>query len=717
MRFLKRANIRELKQYCDTYKDFELSLSSDDIQPDNIEAIKEWIAGHGIRISALHCPGHRNSEDDLTICEIMTIDSAKKIFEKTCDFAKKLSEISYKDKSGSRSIIVIVHEGCDEHCKLQETDRTECRKQKLYSQFLDFIQNKFSSGSYSALQIGIKDISAHEADDKSCRCSSCQVLLPAAEQQNSLNIGRVIDFCHIISEKYRLLNGEPFENYLTSYMEQFEKNSILLFQLSNFNPQTGVHNEMFHDTEKDNKIFDAIFKYCLEHHRSLPVTLEGCGSDSKEAAHRFDSIMIRWSRLHTLPKFKDQIIKKDEDLFYFFDNLYQAFISDTETEANLGELFEAADKIRNYILANYKSNQKYPLGFSPKEQLLDLHRFQIQAYVYYMQYMHAAENLLHYYNDMLENFDFSVVLKNYMFHDTLEELKFDGLVGYFNIPWLMKKEITLYHFYDGYEGDQESHGTFKKEIACCMKHISEPQPDNSSEVMSFSKAFGRCALKYYEPPHPGLEYNIRIVKTPINCFYDGKNWIPLQAAPRTDPFMDKEQNFIIDFSEYYFGRGDASPEGSLLELYRQETGEKGPKRENIASIYDQEIHIKNANGIQWKNYRLGLNDMLILLIFYKYLCSSKNYSVHQLQIPTESKRCQDILEILSQINFEWEREFYPDTKHESYSECRYTYRKKALQQVKFHVIYDHLPYDIYDYDKACDWLDKNSIKEQKQAND
>ncbi len=82
MRFLKRANIRELKQYCDTYKDFELSLSSDDIQPDNIEAIKEWIAGHGIRISALHCPGHRNSEDDLTICEIMTIDSAKKIFEK-----------------------------------------------------------------------------------------------------------------------------------------------------------------------------------------------------------------------------------------------------------------------------------------------------------------------------------------------------------------------------------------------------------------------------------------------------------------------------------------------------------------------------------------------------------------------------------------------------------------------------------------------------------
>lgn len=376
----------------------------------------------------------------------------------------------------------------------------------------------------------------------------------------------------------------------------------------------------------------------------------------------------------------------------------------------MGELFVVADKIRNYILQNYKSeenrdNTTYPLSFSKDRQDLDIHRFQIQAYIYYIKYINAALYLIDYYKsmDLLESFEFSIMLKNYMFHDTVEELKFEGLVGYFNIPWLMKKEVTLYHFYDRYEGDMASHGTFKEELANCMKHIVNPG-EPTEEVISFGKAFGRCALKYYTPERDEVyKYNIRIAKVPVNCFYDGSRWIPLQAVKRTGKFIEEEgkQNYIIDFSEFYFGRGDAvkAEEGSFKHLYLQVIGEKFTS-EVVGSIYDQEVIIKNASGIRWQNYYLDINDMLILLIFYKYLLNHRE--------KVDSIICDRngvIYRILEQINFEQEREdFRPDTKHKSFCKLPYSDKNELLNEV-----YNRLDDSIKNYDEAQNWLKENGF--------
>lgn len=705
MRFLMKARIEELEQYCDTYKDFELSFSLDDIHPEHVKKLKKLTASHGIRISAIHCPGLSGPENDLSICEIMTSEHAREILNKTCKFAVKICENSSESNSGSKPVIVILRDGCRKSLELPETAETECERRKWYRQSLGCLDDKLIS--HPALKIGIQSVPARPEDPGSFGCSKCPVRLSAGGQpQDSDSIGRVIDICQIIAEKCRLHKEDSFDHYFSDYMKRFDKSNILLFRWSNPDPQTDILKEMSDETRKENPIFDAVFEYCMEHHRSVPITLEAGGMDHQEAARRFDSIMIRRSRLHTRPGFKEKIRKSDQELFDFFDNLYRAFTADTETEAEIGKLFHTADKIRTYVLANYKSSPPYPLGFQPGKQELDIHRFQIRAYVYYMRYMHAAVRLLKHYEEMQKDFDFAMMLKNYMFHDTLEELKFDGLVGYFNLPWLMTEDMTLYHFYDGYEGETVSYGTFQKEIARCMEHIVSPQLGSRSEVMSFGKAFGRCALKYYAPPGSDGNYTIRIVKTPVNCFYNGKQWIPLQAAPRTDSFVNSGQNFIIDFSNYYFGRGDAVSEASFLELYSKATGKEDMNREKAAPIYDQEIHIKNANGIQWRDYRLNLDEMLLLLIFYKYLISSKDHTVDDPRIPA------DIREILEQIDFNRERELCPDTgKHDSYFENKYALEEKPMEKVGFHKIYEFLPGNIKDYEKACDWLGRHPIKE------
>ncbi len=455
MRFLKKASISELGQFTDTFKDFELFLSTEDIADGRMNAglkeIESLIKREDICISAVHCPKHRENMNYLSVCEIVTDEFSREIFKKVCDFAKRISE-----KEDRRPVTVIVHEGCDRLCKLPESDSAVCPKQQLYSEFSNLWEdiNKPKAADQSSeegsektgnsnekkkegvIQVGIENIPPYTSDNKGIVQPMCRQKIAGAEHQGTdcPKIGRVIDFCHILAEKYLTQNADDFKTYLSDYMNQFEDAPILLFHLSNFSREAGTHGEVFQDTQEDDEAFEAIFEYCMENEklREIPITLEVSGSSSQETAGRFNAVMLRWSKLHILPKFKTAV-GKDGELYACFDNLYRAFTARTETEADMGELFVVADRIRKYILQNYKSeedkdNKTYPLGFKKDRQDLDIHRFQLQAYIYYIKYINAAFYLIDYYKkmDLFETFEFPIMLKNYMFHDTVEELKFEG---------------------------------------------------------------------------------------------------------------------------------------------------------------------------------------------------------------------------------------------------------------------------------------------------
>lgn len=84
MRFLKKASISELEQFMDTFKDFELFLTAEDITDgnmnDGLEKIESLIKKEDICISAVHCPKHRENINYLSVCEIAADEFSQKIF-------------------------------------------------------------------------------------------------------------------------------------------------------------------------------------------------------------------------------------------------------------------------------------------------------------------------------------------------------------------------------------------------------------------------------------------------------------------------------------------------------------------------------------------------------------------------------------------------------------------------------------------------------------
>lgn len=328
-----------------------------------------------------------------------------------------------------------------------------------------------------------------------------------------------------------------------------------------------------------------------------------------------------------------------------------------------------------------------------------------------MRYCNLAMDLLK-KDGKQSNTNMSLVLSHYMFNDNLEEIMFDGLGSYYKIYWI-KNNSNLYRCFDGCTGGEVQEKNFNDIIKKCLSHIGGGF--ESIKYLSFSKSFGRVMLKYFDPECKGKInnniYNIEIIQnTSINCFYYDENTVTLQEYQEEG---NGYENFVIDFSDFYNGRGDRNKEASMKELYEKVFKKENWSASKIGSIYDQEVILYNEKCVKVDRYLLNELEFIIMMVAYaiivNYNDKKNNLSIDAVvHITTKNintcsnkfvKRYKDdkiytdtIQRILSKVDFEYERANKISVDNEGFSDFAKDFISfyKDLNQNEFYrkIIYE-----------------------------
>lgn len=715
MRFIKKASINNINELAEVYKEFELHTTRQDFTDENqkernLDKIKKIYNEKGAIITAIHCPPSKYptkiDKNYMSWCEVLGDEEEEKLFLSICKFADGIADIyngehdddskeddnKTNNKENSMKVIIVLHTGCIIGC-CDENTNFECpynnastdKENKLLKKLLDFknIEIAFENITpfFDGENIGKNSGYGYENFILAEKLNKAIESGSESKYSNKL-FGVVMDFCHIFATHSLVKQSEDQIDYFNRYMGEIKNDwikLIRLFHLSKYNENNNSHGGIFDDTDDDHKIIETIHNWCLHNSRTTPITLEVKDSqDTKTGSENFFKIMLEWSKLHT--EFKEKI---DEELYSFFDDLYQLFSMQISPKTKNDAIKIALD-IRSYVLNNQKSGNCL-FDFKKDRQEKDIYLLQVQSYIYYMRYCNLGLDLIKKYrND--QDVDISTVLKHYMFHDELGEVKYDGLGSYYNIYWI-KNNVNLYRCYDGCKGGNTEESKFKDIIKNCCFHIGSEY--KKTQFLSFSKTFGRTMAKYFEPTGvSGDNYNIEIVQnTPINCFYvENKlsrfcshfydyctiNCSYIENKPITiQEYQENENgysNFVIDFSDFYNGRGDGNKEASLKELYEKVNAEWSDR--TIGSIYDQEVIMCHDKNIKTLKFKLNALEFIIMMVSYSIILDSKKEVNKQFvscvvdkvlkdgfeNYRRDNVNINDIEEILNTVDFQYERE-------------------------------------------------------------
>ena len=662
MHFLKKASYQQIEFLSSSYKNFELYLSREDCN--NFESIQsqliKLIEERNILISAIHCPLSSNncqSEDGsnyLSLCEVLFNYREQCLFFSICDFAVKLAKVQNASNKSDEideddlnhtsneaprlAITVILHEGCQLNCSSTPSFICPHNKSNHYTDSLAaLLKSRFSADDLCYLQIGIENLPPFVFNDH--RVSElCHDALTLPENQTGVNIGYVIDFCHLIASYYiRNIKEKTLETYLSEQLKSYTHAPIFLFHLSNYNAENNMHGNYFSDSVEDNKLLMYIRDWCLHYNqnygRFIPITLEVSGDElsagqnllTGESSQKFQKIMLAWSQLHIL--FQDRL---NGDLLELFSLLYQLFTDKDDL------LRSNAKKHLDEFFSQMPSTPPFGLSAADFEVNECIELLPIKAYVIYMRLCNLALDLYQKYPSVPGKTDFfSDVLQYYIFKNELGQIRYNGLVGAYHMPWIMsQKAVTLYHINDNYNGNLNPFDSFEQVVSACCKHITDPsQPDLG--FLSCSKALGRCLVKYFNNGHvvkngtdgkivsDDSDYTLAVIQVPLNCILRSHEFQPLQQFSINGNYIDSADNFCIDFSEFYHNRGDKNlKSASLFEVF--DTLQIGVCTESIGSIYDKEVILKNYKNVTSRKYLLTEEQIIHFMDCYQKIM--KNFS-------------------------------------------------------------------------------------------
>lgn len=731
MRFIKKGSFHNIKELSDVYKEFELYTDRGDFTnkaTENLEILKEVYEKNGAIVKAIHCPSSKyktslDKESELSTnymswCEILENEEESKLFISICEFAKSIVNIynnnnnsllekeneiedeeneiedeeneSIKEESNF-NIIVILHTGCaigchysnEFKCHYNLIDMDKCIKE-IETPKIDIFTDKIKK--MNNIKIAFENITPYQDQNIGNNSGYGYENFILAERLNKKYdtkiFGVVIDFCHIIATHSILKCEIDVIEYINNYLNgigQKRKEIIDLFHLSKYDNASSKHGGIFSDSENDENIIKNIRDWCLNNCRSIPITLEV--ADSQEVIkgdENFYKVMLEWSKLHILLKGKI-----DNYLYEFFEDLYKLY-SLPFNKKTKKDVVEIAYRIRNNVLDKSKNSNKL-FGFNNENQNLDIYLLQLQAYIYYIRYCNLAIDLLKKY-EYLDCYNITDILSHYIFNDNLGEIRFDGLGSYYKIYWI-KSATNLYRCYDGCIGGKNKEKEFSVIIKKCFEHICGNT--QITQFLSFSKSFGRVMLKYFDPSNIGYtennqKYNIEIIKdSPINCFCTNNKWVTLQEYQEN---KEDYSNFAIDFSDFYNGRGDSSKEASLKELYEKVCGKNSWRDSAIGSIYDQEVIVYNENNVNINRFYINIMEFIIIMVAYKIVIDLEiedislkeiideivqNNSFYQnefvKQYKTEDIKQSNVLDILSTVDFKYERKNRINYNNEGFS--------------------------------------------------
>lgn len=738
MRFIKKASIADLARVSEVYKEIELYTTREDFEDSkkNIEEIRNCYEKNKAIITAIHCPTSKYttsldnslyksvSTNYMSFCEIIADEKEHNLFLEICKFANDISEIykknnidkeqkqnkeknNYEDcdddrhvkKNNEFNINIILHTGCIIGCN-NEKNGFECPFSNVDSsnfnninEFKCLISKEVSSESFNEILTTIKElqsvhivfenITPYKCDDEiggnSGFYNECFILAKELNRiiENKEMFGVVLDFCHIIATNSLLeKEGDELEllsTYLNSLNDD-DKKLIRLCHLSNYNKFNGKHGDKFTQSDNDQKILNHIRSWTIKNIPLIPITLEVEGGEDVEVGIKnFNKMMIAWSEIHIL--LKDKI---EAELYDFLEELFITYSLDYNNE-NREKMLISAQNIRNYVLEKSKLETKL-FGFKNEKQDINMYLFQVQAFIYYVRYCYLAFDLINKYGNYK---GITKILLHYMFNDELEEVKFDGLGSYYNIYWL-KHNRNLYRCNDGCCGNETiKEKNFTEIVHSCFEHIGGKYKEKN--YLSFSKSFGRVMLKYFNPAKK--KFNIEICKNaPVNCLITtNNNEFTIQEYK---DIKNEIQNFSIDFSDFYNGRGDGGREASLIALC-EKVNNTTLGREKIGCIYDKEVIFANYIGLNVIKYNLSVGDYIVMMCSYKAIISCKSINdekieqvinnvkekvmeskeIYEKKFNVEIYGIQDdiIVNILKIVDFEYEKQNEINFENEGFS--------------------------------------------------
>ncbi len=725
MRFIKKANINQLKEITETYKEIELFIDRADVAllKDKVHEINSILYKQHAVIRAIHCPSSRYkticdenkeySTNAMSLCEIIADKEERELFDNICQFANECGQ-EFKI-----NVLVIVHTGCvigcikdctefqcsfsfENSCFFKDNndtnriiDNTQLEtlvnavgKYKniviTYENITPFKVEKIDSDfdnsknfGYEFENVKMAEIcnkilaNSKEKDDK--KMVSSEVL---TNDVNKQKFGTVLDVCHILANHKLLEIDENLSKYIDRFIDK-NKDLLQLIHLSNYDPATNRHGKIFEVCDEGLQIIKTI---CLKKVRNTPITLEvEGGEDIKASKKNFDKIMLEWNKVHTL--FELCISK---DTYMFFENLYMIMSIDYKSKSS--DFFNAAKAIKEYVCAKSKLDKRL-FDFTSSTQQINVYAFQLQAYIYYMRYSMLALELMKEYNEKT----FNDTLNHYIFNDKYSELKFEGVGYYYNIYW-KRQNMTLFHCYDRSEGGKWHPSSDPKCFESILKKCKAHIEGNPLSFYSTSKYFGRCMMKYFNDYSydENVKYNICIYQNaPINYVKDNDN-LNISLQEYQERCLNNGdgvdfKDFSIDFSEFLKDRDDDI--ASLNTLFMDAVG-TGITKETCGSVYDGEVIFYQKwsdNACNIKSYKLSSDEFYILMTAYFQNLKSKSKDIDiiiedicksDIKINLDSEkiitasvkkdRIHVIKEILSMIDFDLERSNQPDKYKETY---------------------------------------------------
>lgn len=662
MRFVRKAGLANIAEVTRTYKEVELQLTIEDyqqIKKDSNYKIPELhnvISDNQVIITVVHAPhSHfRVEKKDINYLSLAELIGNFESWEMFTDIVRWMSRIysgNYVQREAEveeesdgeeeikevnnaaviRKILFIIHAGSITGCMQQDgVDFDALLDEELSSQKYRMIEKlQRVLDECQNVDVAIENITPYISDGNvGSNTGYKDENIIMAKKLNELipgnRFGTVVDFCHIEATKEILKyagkaeESESFE--MKAYFERFygdaeNKKLIRLFHLSKYDAESGEHGAVFSDTDQEEDLLDGIRQICFEYARPVPITLEVKGSeDSKKGAEAFDKIMIRWNKYHVLYKGK-----MEEELFDFFNCMYEVFSCEDYEDDD--HFVENANKIKRYVMEHRTKWTRMYSEFSFEEDEINIPLFRIETYIQYIRYMNLLIDLSSQYAGTEKAF-LTGLMKHYMFSDQYEEVKYDGLVFYYNICW-KNETMFLYHMYDGFEGYQGTDGTTENIFSACIHHINNPDYHYSA-----SKYFGRDLLKYFHYMPEKDSNNQELYNVEILCGEE-VNFVETEGGLRItlQEYIDRQnegevkvQDYGIDFSAFLEGEADKK---LILNKFCKDI--KSSEIEHYVSpSYDGEVVFRRKPQ-NVKRYHLTIPELYLLIKAYQKIMREKKY--------------------------------------------------------------------------------------------